>query len=107
MRSPARSIPISRRSPSAPAATASRSSSTGEWLGERGVDRAHLHSYGARRGNHEVMVRGTFANIRLRNEIAGGKEGGYTTHFPTDEVVTIFEAAERYRAAGTPLVILA
>jgi len=90
-----------------PAGPIPAASPAGEWLQERGVDRAHLHSYGARRGNHEVMVRGTFANIRLRNEIAGGKEGGWTTHFPSGEVVTIFEASERYRAEGTPLVVLA
>jgi aconitate hydratase len=90
-----------------PAGPIPASSPAGEWLAERGVDKAHLHSYGARRGNHEVMVRGTFANIRLRNEIAEGKEGGWTKHFPSGEIVTIFEASERYRAEGTPLVVLA
>ncbi len=90
-----------------PAGVIPANSPAGEWLAERGVDKAHLHSYGARRGNHEVMVRGTFANIRLRNEIAEGKEGGWTKHFPSGDIVTIFEASERYRAEGTPLVVLA
>jgi len=90
-----------------PAGPIPATSPAGEWLQERGVDKAHMHSYGARRGNHEVMVRGTFANIRLRNEIAQGKEGGWTKHFPSGEIVTIFEASERYRAEGTPLVVLA
>jgi aconitate hydratase len=90
-----------------PAGVIAATSPAGDWLKQRGVDPQHLHSYGARRGNHEVMVRGTFANIRLRNEIADGKEGGYTTHFPTGEVVTVFEAAERYRREGTPLIIWA
>jgi aconitate hydratase len=90
-----------------PAGPIAASSPAGQWLAERGVDRARLHSYGARRAHHEVMVRGTFANIRLRNELAGGKEGGYTTHLPTGELVTVFEAAERYRREGTPLVVLA
>jgi aconitate hydratase len=90
-----------------PAGPIPASSPAGEWLQERGVDRVALHSYGARRGNHEVMVRGTFANIRLRNELAGGKEGGYTADLETGEVVTIFEASERYRNRGTPLVVLA
>ncbi len=90
-----------------PAGVIPAASPAGDWLQERGVDRAHLHSYGARRGNHEVMVRGTFANIRLRNQIAEGKEGGYTKHFPSGEIITIFEASERYRNEGTPLVVLA
>jgi aconitate hydratase len=90
-----------------PAGAIAATSPAGEYLQAHGVDKAHLHSYGARRGNHEVMVRGTFANIRLRNEIAQGKEGGYTTHFPTHEVVTVFEASERYRSEGTPLVVFA
>jgi len=90
-----------------PAGPIAATSPAGEWLTERGVERGRLHSYGARRANHEVMVRGTFANIRLRNEIGQDKEGGYTTHLPTGELVTIFEAADRYRADGTPLVVLA
>jgi aconitate hydratase len=90
-----------------PAGPIQASSPAADWLGERGVERGKLHSYGARRANHEVMVRGTFANIRLRNDLADGKEGGFTKHLPTGEVVTVFEAAERYRAVGTPLVVLA
>ena len=90
-----------------PAGVSPATSPAGEGLTEQGVDKASLHSYGARRGNHEVMVRGTFANIRLRNELAQGKEGGYTTDFETGEVVSIFEASQRYRSRGTPLIVLA
>ncbi len=90
-----------------PAGSIPASTPAGEYLIERGVDRRDFNSYGARRGNHEVMIRGTFANIRLRNKLALGKEGGYTTHFGTGEVVTVFEASRRYRAEGVPLVILA
>ena len=68
---------------------------------------ADFNSYGARRGNHQVMMRGTFANIRLRNEMAPGTEGSFTTYLPTGEVTSIFEAAERYREDGTPLAVLA
>ncbi len=91
-------------------------SPAGSWLTERGVEPRQLHSYGARRGNHEVMVRGTFANIRLRNELATDgegamTEGAYTTYLapdgPTGELTTIFYAAEEYRRAGVPLVVLA
>ncbi|MEY4226545.1 MAG: hypothetical protein RL190_1302, partial [Actinomycetota bacterium] len=79
----------------------------GRWLIEHGVEPREFNSFGARRGNHEVMVRGTFANIRLRNEMVPGTEGGYTAHQPGGELMTIFEAAERYRADDTPLIILA
>ena len=79
----------------------------GRWLIEHGVEPRDFNSFGARRGNHEVMVRGTFANIRLRNEMVPGTEGGYTAHQPGGEVMSIFEAAERYRAQETPLIILA
>ncbi len=90
-----------------PAGSIKATSPAGEYLTAHGV-RPHLfNSYGSRRGNHEVMVRGTFANVRLRNQLAPGTEGGFTTHLPTGEVVTIFEASERYRAASTPLVVLA
>jgi aconitate hydratase len=73
------------------------------------VDRKDFNSYGSRRGNHEVMIRGTFANIRLRNRMAGGVEGGFTRDLsdPDQSIVPIFDAAEAYAAAGTPLVILA
>jgi aconitate hydratase len=79
----------------------------GQYLIERGVAPADFNSYGARRGNHEVMMRGTFANIRLRNLLAPGTEGGVTLHLPDGEQMSIYEAAMRYRAEGVPLVILA
>jgi len=81
-------------------------SPAGTWLSERQVTRFDFNSYGARRANHEVMVRGGFANIRLRNELAPGTEGGWATHMPSGDVVSIFDAAERYRAAGVPLLIV-
>jgi aconitate hydratase len=70
------------------------------------VDPSDFNSYGSRRGNHEVMVRGTFANIRLRNQLAPGTEGGYTRHLPDGEQMSIFDAAERYAAEGVPLIVL-
>ena len=78
----------------------------GRWLTEHGVEPRDFNSYGARRGNHEVMVRGTFANIRLRNALVD-REGGYTRHMPSGEELTIYDAAERYRAEGVPLVVIA
>ena len=78
-----------------------------DWLREHGVERADFNSYGSRRGNHEVMIRGTFANIRLRNELAPGTEGGVTTHIPSGEQMSIYDAAMRYAEEGTPLVVLA
>ena len=66
-----------------------------------------FNSYGARRGNHEVMMRGTFANIRLRNQLAPGTEGGWTLHQPSEEKMTIYDAAMRYKQEGVPLVVLA
>ncbi len=78
----------------------------GRYLSERGVEQKDLNSFGARRGNHEVMVRGTFANIRLRNELAPGTEGGYTVQLPGDEVTSIYEAAQRYAEQGVPLIVL-
>jgi aconitate hydratase len=77
------------------------------WLASRGVAPKDFNSYGARRGNHEVMVRGTFANIRLKNRLVPGVEGGVTAHQPSGERMAIFDAAERYRAEGVPLVVLA
>ena len=74
---------------------------------ERGVEPKDFNSYGARRGNDRVMVRGTFANVRLRNQLAPGTEGGVTIHLPSGEQMSIFDAAERYKAAGTPLLVLA
>jgi aconitate hydratase len=79
----------------------------GKYLIARGVQPRDFNSYGARRGNHEVMVRGTFANIRLRNELVPGVEGGFTVHLPDGEITTIFEAAERYRSEGVPLIVIA
>ena len=94
-----------------PAGSIRRDSPAGAWLVERGVTPAEFNSYGSRRGNHEVMVRGTFANIRLRNALAPGTEGGFTTVFlagsPTGEHATVYDAAMRYAAASTPLVVLA
>ncbi len=79
----------------------------GAYLNDHAVQKVDFNSYGARRGNHEVMVRGTFANIRLKNLLAPGTEGGVTKHLPTGEVISIFEASERYKKDGTALVILA
>jgi aconitate hydratase len=90
-----------------PAGSIPASSPAGKWLIEHGVKTADFNSYGARRGNHEVMMRGTFANIRLRNELAPGTEGGWTTRAPGEKAVTIYDAAMEYQKAGTPLVIVA
>ncbi|MGZ5024172.1 MAG: aconitate hydratase, partial [Chthoniobacterales bacterium] len=77
------------------------------YLIEHGVQPKDFNSYGARRGNHEVMIRGTFANVRLRNLLAPGTEGGVTRHLPDGEQMSIFDAAMKYQQNGTPLVILA
>jgi aconitate hydratase len=92
-----------------PAGAIKQDSPAGAYLAERGVEQRDFNSYGSRRGNHEVMIRGTFANIRLRNQLAPGTEGGYTRDFTKDGalVTTIFEASEAYAESGTPLVILA
>jgi len=90
-----------------PAGSIKLDSPAGSYLSERQVPRAEFNSYGARRGNHEVMMRGTFANIRIRNRLAPGTEGGVTTHLPTGQVMPIYDAAMLYKQAGTPLVILA
>jgi len=90
-----------------PAGNIARTSPAADYLREHGVDPRDFNTYGARRGNHEVMVRGTFANIRLRNALAQGKEGGYTEHIPSGEVVSIFDAATRYQEEGTPLLVIA
>jgi aconitate hydratase len=90
-----------------PAGAIKADSPAGAYLIEHGVTPAAFNSYGARRGNHEVMMRGTFANIRLRNDLAAGTEGPWTTHLASGEALTIFEAAQRYRAEGVPLVVLA
>ena len=90
-----------------PAGSIKANSPAGRYLSERGVTPNLFNSYGSRRGNHEVMMRGTFANIRLRNLLAPGTEGGLTVFLPTEEVMTIFDAAERYRELGIPLIVLA
>ncbi|HEY6933906.1 MAG TPA: aconitate hydratase [Marmoricola sp.] len=91
-----------------PAGAIKKDSPAGRYLAEHGVEQRDFNSYGSRRGNHEVMIRGTFANIRLRNQLAPGTEGGVTRDFTRDgEVTTVFEASEHYLEAGTPLVVLA
>ncbi|MGB7213608.1 MAG: aconitate hydratase AcnA, partial [Gammaproteobacteria bacterium] len=90
-----------------PAGSIKKDSPAGRYLIERGVEPKDFNSYGSRRGNHEVMVRGTFANVRLRNRLVPGVEGGYTLHLPSEEQMTIYEAAERYQAEGVPLVVIA
>jgi aconitate hydratase len=90
-----------------PAGDIARGSPAAKYLEANGVQKADFNSYGARRGNHEVMMRGTFANIRLRNLLAPGTEGGVTIHIPSGEQMSIYDAAMKYQAAGTPLVVLA
>jgi aconitate hydratase len=90
-----------------PAGSIKRDGPAGRYLTEHGVQVADFNSYGSRRGNHEVMVRGTFANVRIRNQLAPGTEGGWTTYLPTGEVMSIYDAAMRYQQDGTPLVVLA
>ncbi|HWJ35798.1 MAG TPA: aconitate hydratase AcnA [Steroidobacteraceae bacterium] len=90
-----------------PAGNISKSSPAAKYLIAQGVQAADFNSYGARRGNHEVMMRGTFANIRLRNSLLPGTEGGVTKYLPTGESMSIFDASVKYKADGTPLVILA
>src|SRR3954471_10796440 len=90
-----------------PAGTIRKDGPAGQWLIEHGVDPADFNSYGARRGNHEVMIRGTFANVRLRNQLAPGTEGGVTLHLPDGEQMSIYDASVKYAEEGVPLVILA
>ncbi|QSB17733.1 aconitate hydratase AcnA [Pseudomonas sp. 15A4] len=90
-----------------PAGNIKLDSPAGRYLRSKGVEYKDFNSYGSRRGNHEVMMRGTFANIRIRNEMLGGEEGGYTLHVPTDEKLPIYDAAMRYQEEGTPLVVIA
>jgi aconitate hydratase len=90
-----------------PAGSIKLDSPAGTYLTQRQVSRADFNSYGARRGNHEVMMRGTFANIRIKNQMVPGIEGGVTRHVPTGEVLPIYDAAMRYKEAGTPLVVIA
>ncbi len=90
-----------------PAGSIKPDSPAGRYLVEHGVERKDFNSYGSRRGNHEVMVRGTFANVRLRNRLVPGSEGTWTLHVPSGEETTIFDAAQRYLAEGTPTIVLA
>jgi aconitate hydratase len=90
-----------------PAGSIKLDSPAGAYLVEHGVERKDFNSYGARRGNHEVMVRGTFANVRLRNKLVPESEGTWTVHVPSGEEMTIYDASQRYLAEGTPLVVLA
>ena len=90
-----------------PAGAIQPDSPAGHYLQQHGVDVADFNSYGSRRGNHEVMMRGTFANIRIRNEMVPGTEGGYTMHIPSGDELSIYDAAIRYEGEGTPLVVIA
>jgi aconitate hydratase len=90
-----------------PAGSIKRDSPAGQYLVEHGVEPSDFNSYGSRRGNHQVMLRGTFANVRLRNELAPGTEGPWTTHFGSGEVTTIYDASLRYRDEDGPLLVLA
>jgi aconitate hydratase len=90
-----------------PAGNIKTDSPAGRYLREQGVEPVNFNSYGSRRGNHHVMMRGTFANIRIRNEMLGGEEGGNTLHVPSGEQLSIYDAAMRYQDAGTPLVVIA
>ncbi|MEO9180059.1 MAG: aconitase family protein, partial [Acidimicrobiales bacterium] len=90
-----------------PAGTIKRESPAGRYLIDLGVAPSDFNSYGSRRGNHEVMIRGTFANVRLRNELVAGVEGGFTRHLPSNESMSIFDAATRYATEGVPLIVLA
>ena len=90
-----------------PAGNIKRDSPAGKWLQDNGVKQGDFNSYGSRRGNHEVMIRGTFANIRLRNQLVPGVEGGETRHLPDGEQMSIFDASQKYQADGIPLLVIA
>ena len=90
-----------------PAGSIAKDSPAAKYLTEQGVKPQDFNSYGSRRGNHEVMMRGTFANVRLRNQLAPGTEGGWTRHLPDGEQMTIFDAAIKYRSDKVPLLVLA
>jgi len=90
-----------------PAGAIGKNTPAGKYLLEKGVQPRDFNSYGSRRGNHEVMMRGTFANIRIRNQIAPGTEGGFTTYWPTNEVMSIFDACMKYKENGTGLMVIA
>ena len=89
-----------------PAGAIKTTAPAGVYLSEHGIERTDFNSYGSRRGNHEVMIRGTFANIRLRNQLAPGTEGGVTVHIPSGEQMSIYDASRRYIEEGTPLIVL-
>jgi aconitate hydratase len=89
-----------------PAGSIKADGPAGQYLSEHGVQRREFNTYGSRRGNHEVMIRGTFANIRLRNQLAPGTEGGFTVKLPEGTVTSIYEASRAYLAEGTPLIVL-
>ncbi len=89
-----------------PAGSIAPGSPAAKYLTERGLAPRDFNSYGSRRGNHEVMVRGTFANVRLRNELVPGIEGGWTRHFPDEEGMAIYDAAMRYQEEGVPLIVI-
>ncbi len=90
-----------------PAGSIAKTSPAAKYLMERGIEPKDFNSYGARRGNHEVMMRGTFANVRLRNQLVPGVEGGVTRYLPSNEQMSIFDAAMKYKADGTPLIVIA
>ncbi len=90
-----------------PAGSIAKETPAAKYLDDRGVAKIDFNSYGSRRGNHEVMMRGTFANIRIKNELAPGTEGGWTTHIPSGEQMSIYDAAMKYKSEGTPLVVIA
>lgn len=90
-----------------PAGSIAKTSPAGLYLQENGVEPKDFNSYGSRRGNHEVMMRGTFANIRIKNQVAPGTEGGWTTYWPTNDVMSIYDACMKYKEQGTGLVVLA
>jgi aconitate hydratase len=90
-----------------PAGAIPKNEPAGTWLRERGIEPWDFNTFGSRRGNHEVMLRGTFGNVRIKNRMLDGREGGYTRHIPSGEEISIYDASMRYREEGTPLVILA
>lgn len=90
-----------------PAGAIKQDSPAGSYLMSKNVEKTDFNSFGSRRGNHEVMMRGTFANVRIRNEMAPGTEGGFTTYIPNNEVMSIYDAAMKYKETGTPLVVVA
>ncbi len=90
-----------------PAGAIPSDSPAAEYLRGNGVERLHFNSFGSRRGNHEVMMRGTFGNIRIKNQLVPGVEGGYTVYFPTGEKMFIYDASQKYQADGTPLIVIA